>query len=79
MWFHKQGGRFDHSNLPQLSRSVVQGDDEGALGVRRVEPGDRAVHESTSLAPRFTWGYDWFFVGAEQDLALAGRAPRPYG
>jgi len=25
LWFRKYGGRFDHSNLPRLSRSAVQG------------------------------------------------------
>ena len=53
-WPRKHGGRFDHSDLPRLSRSVVQGDDRGAPGVRQVEFGDRVVRESAwSLTPRF--------------------------
>ena len=43
-----------HSNLPRLSRSAVQGDDKGGLGVRQAELGDCAGHESVWLKPRFT-------------------------
>jgi len=53
LWIRKHGGRSDHSNLPRLSRRVVQGHVKGASGVRQVELGDRAVREIAWLTPRF--------------------------
>ena len=52
-WSRKYGGEgFGRSYLPRrLTRSDPQGD-KGALGIRRVQPGDRAVHEGKRMEHR---------------------------